>query len=124
MFAWEIRDQLLAQRVSDPNSVPSVSSINRKALSTRIWWQKCGNTVLCAPCQDPEKRGACCGAAPILTHSPTLLSILVFDLISGGHCSGRSRRRKGGGSRGGGLNGLQGDGRSVGSTGLILVLVR
>ena len=29
MFAWEIRDQLLAQRVSDPNSVPSVSSINR-----------------------------------------------------------------------------------------------
>ena len=32
MFAWEIRDQLLAQRVSDPNSVPSVSSINRGVL--------------------------------------------------------------------------------------------
>ena len=29
LFAWEIRDQLLAQRVCDPNSIPSVSSINR-----------------------------------------------------------------------------------------------
>ena len=29
MFAWEIRDQLLGQRICDPNSIPSVSSINR-----------------------------------------------------------------------------------------------
>ena len=29
LFAWEIRDQLLAQRICDPNSIPSVSSINR-----------------------------------------------------------------------------------------------
>jgi hypothetical protein len=29
LFAWEIRDQLTAQRVCDPNSIPSVSSINR-----------------------------------------------------------------------------------------------
>ena len=29
LFAWEIRDQLLGQRVCDPNSIPSVSSINR-----------------------------------------------------------------------------------------------
>ena len=29
MFAWEIREQLLAQRVCDPASIPSVSSINR-----------------------------------------------------------------------------------------------
>ena len=29
LFAWEIREQLLAQRVCDPNSIPSVSSINR-----------------------------------------------------------------------------------------------
>ena len=29
LFAWEIRDQLLAQRVCDPASIPSVSSINR-----------------------------------------------------------------------------------------------
>ncbi|XP_075215303.1 paired box pox-neuro, partial [Lycorma delicatula] len=29
MFAWEIRELLLAQRVCDPNSIPSVSSVNR-----------------------------------------------------------------------------------------------
>ena len=29
LFAWEICDQLLGQRVCDPNSIPSVSSINR-----------------------------------------------------------------------------------------------
>ena len=29
MFAWEIREQLLAHRVCDPASIPSVSSINR-----------------------------------------------------------------------------------------------
>ena len=29
LFAWEIREQLLAHRVCDPASIPSVSSINR-----------------------------------------------------------------------------------------------
>ena len=29
LFAWEIRDQLLGQRICDPNTIPSVSSINR-----------------------------------------------------------------------------------------------
>jgi hypothetical protein len=29
MFAWEIRDQLLAQRICDPSTIPSVSSVNR-----------------------------------------------------------------------------------------------
>ncbi|ESO85236.1 hypothetical protein LOTGIDRAFT_99097, partial [Lottia gigantea] len=29
IFAWEIRDQLLAQTVCDDNTIPSVSSINR-----------------------------------------------------------------------------------------------
>ena len=29
MFAWEIRDQLLAQRICDEQTIPSVSSINR-----------------------------------------------------------------------------------------------
>jgi hypothetical protein len=29
LFAWEIRESLLSQRVCDPLSIPSVSSINR-----------------------------------------------------------------------------------------------
>jgi len=29
MFAWEIREQLIAQRAVEPSSIPSVSSINR-----------------------------------------------------------------------------------------------
>lgn len=34
MFAWEIRDRLLAERVCDNDSVPSVSSINRSVCVT------------------------------------------------------------------------------------------
>ncbi|XP_063585312.1 paired box pox-neuro protein-like [Penaeus indicus] len=33
MFAWEIREQLSSQRVCDPASLPSVSSINRILIS-------------------------------------------------------------------------------------------
>jgi paired box protein 5 len=29
LVAWEIRDQLISQRVCDPATIPSVSSINR-----------------------------------------------------------------------------------------------
>ncbi|KAE9417151.1 hypothetical protein Angca_009694, partial [Angiostrongylus cantonensis] len=29
MFAWEIREKLLQERICDPDNVPSVSSINR-----------------------------------------------------------------------------------------------
>jgi hypothetical protein len=37
MFAWEIRDQLLAQRICDPNSIPSVSSVNRILRNSGAW---------------------------------------------------------------------------------------
>nr|CAD7202540.1 unnamed protein product [Timema douglasi] len=37
MFAWEIRDQLLAQRVCDPHSIPSVSSVNRILRNSGAW---------------------------------------------------------------------------------------
>ncbi|XP_049832824.1 paired box pox-neuro protein-like [Schistocerca gregaria] len=37
MFAWEIRDQLLAQRVCDPQAIPSVSSVNRILRNSGAW---------------------------------------------------------------------------------------
>ncbi|XP_055642922.1 paired box pox-neuro protein [Toxorhynchites rutilus septentrionalis] len=37
MFAWEIRDQLLAQRICDPNTIPSVSSVNRILRNGGLW---------------------------------------------------------------------------------------
>ncbi|KAJ8873236.1 hypothetical protein PR048_026870 [Dryococelus australis] len=37
MFAWEIRDQLLAQRICDPHCIPSVSSVNRILRNSGAW---------------------------------------------------------------------------------------
>ncbi|KAK7070250.1 hypothetical protein SK128_014764 [Halocaridina rubra] len=37
MFAWEIREQLASQRVCDPASLPSVSSINRILRNSGLW---------------------------------------------------------------------------------------
>uniref|UniRef100_A0A1B0G0Q3 Paired domain-containing protein n=1 Tax=Glossina morsitans morsitans TaxID=37546 RepID=A0A1B0G0Q3_GLOMM len=37
MFAWEIRDQLQQQRICDPASVPSISSINRILRNSGLW---------------------------------------------------------------------------------------
>ncbi|KAL0279583.1 UNVERIFIED_CONTAM: hypothetical protein PYX00_001107 [Menopon gallinae] len=37
MFAWEIRDQLLSQKICDPASIPSVSSVNRILRNSGIW---------------------------------------------------------------------------------------
>lgn len=37
MFAWEIREQLLAQRVCEPHSIPSVSSVNRILRNSGAW---------------------------------------------------------------------------------------
>ena len=36
IFAWEIRDQLLTQRVCDAASLPSVSSINRILRNSQV----------------------------------------------------------------------------------------
>lgn len=37
MFAWEIRDQLLSQRICDPHTIPSVSSVNRILRNGGLW---------------------------------------------------------------------------------------
>ncbi|KAG5675690.1 hypothetical protein PVAND_005574 [Polypedilum vanderplanki] len=37
MFAWEIRDQLLSQRICDPSTIPSVSSVNRILRNGGLW---------------------------------------------------------------------------------------
>ncbi|XP_063697679.1 paired box pox-neuro protein [Culicoides brevitarsis] len=37
MFAWEIRDQLISQRICDPNTIPSVSSVNRILRNGGLW---------------------------------------------------------------------------------------
>lgn len=37
LFAWEIRDQLLAQGICDPSTIPSVSSVNRILRNGGLW---------------------------------------------------------------------------------------
>lgn len=37
MFAWEIREQLVNQRVCEPHNIPSVSSVNRILRNSGIW---------------------------------------------------------------------------------------
>lgn len=43
MFAWEIRDQLLSQRICDPNTIPSVSSVNRILRNGGLWTDDMNN---------------------------------------------------------------------------------
>lgn len=37
MFAWEIREQLISQRVCEPHNIPSVSSVNRILRNSGVW---------------------------------------------------------------------------------------
>ncbi|CAH0391832.1 unnamed protein product [Bemisia tabaci] len=50
LFAWEIRDRLLTQRVCDPCGVPSVSSVNRILRTTNT----CSPLIVDAPNHDDE----------------------------------------------------------------------
>uniref|UniRef100_A0A182K762 Paired domain-containing protein n=1 Tax=Anopheles christyi TaxID=43041 RepID=A0A182K762_9DIPT len=46
MFAWEIRDQLLSQRICDPNTIPSVSSVNRILRNGGMWTDDMTSNVI------------------------------------------------------------------------------
>lgn len=37
MFAWEIREQLISQRICEPHNIPSVSSVNRILRNSGAW---------------------------------------------------------------------------------------
>lgn len=52
MFAWEIREQLLAQRVCEPHSIPSVSSVNRILRNSGVWPTPDQTTIPYLPPQD------------------------------------------------------------------------
>lgn len=63
MFAWEIRDQLLAQRICDPNTIPSVSSVNRILRNGGLWTDDMTSNGKC-----PQDDGTdVCGSALCLT---------------------------------------------------------
>ncbi|KAL9919798.1 paired box pox-neuro isoform 1-T2 [Glossina fuscipes fuscipes] len=62
MFAWEIRDQLQQQRICDPASVPSISSINRILRNSGLWTDEM-----------TTNQNAVAAAAAAATASPTHL---------------------------------------------------
>lgn len=66
MFAWEIRDQLLSQRICDPHSIPSVSSVNRILRNSGAWTDA-----------DVAAAAAPCPADITLQHSELCLCILM-----------------------------------------------
>jgi hypothetical protein len=76
MFAWEIRDQLLAQRICDPNSIPSVSSVNRILRNSGAWTE--ADLVSAAAA---AASGGPCPAGPSSTqHSAGSLSLPPLHL--------------------------------------------
>ena len=77
LFAWEIRDQLLAQRVCDPNSIPSVSSINRIL-------RNAGHPP------DPEMPPATTSTLTAAAAAPTTASTATANSTSNGRSNGAS----------------------------------
>lgn len=57
MFAWEIREQLLSQKICDPQTIPSVSSVNRILRNSGVWpdhqRESCNPHVLSGDPQGP-----------------------------------------------------------------------
>ena len=83
LFAWEIRDQLLAQRICDPNSIPSVSSINRIL-------RNAGHPP------DPEVQGTSAGTS-------STASVTATETAAAGNSSSSSGTRSNGASNSSGL---------------------
>ena len=83
LFAWEIRDQLLAQRICDPNSIPSVSSINRIL-------RNAGHPP------DPEVQGTSAGTS-------STASVTATETAAAGNSSTSSGTRSNGASNSSGL---------------------
>ncbi|KAF0037445.1 hypothetical protein F2P81_010319 [Scophthalmus maximus] len=71
MFAWEIRDRLLAERVCDNDSVPSVSSINRYdgLLNLCVW----------AKDKEQEVNLLSCDLSPATSVAATQVSAVTSD---------------------------------------------
>lgn len=76
MFAWEIRDQLLAQRICDPNSIPSVSSVNRILRNSGAWTE----ADLVSAAAAAASGGPCPPGPSNAQHSSGSLSLLLLLL--------------------------------------------
>ncbi|XP_043237057.1 paired box protein Pax-1-like [Amphibalanus amphitrite] len=68
VFAWEIRDQLLSQRVCNPSSIPSVSSINRILRNSGVWTPGPGQPE---PAAEPGPSGYSESPIPSLWAAPS-----------------------------------------------------
>lgn len=77
MFAWEIRDQLLAQRICDPHSIPSVSSVNRILRNSGAWTE--ADLVSVAPV--PVSGGPCPQGSSSTQHSAGSWLLLLMSSL-------------------------------------------
>jgi hypothetical protein len=77
MFAWEIRDQLLAQRICDPNSIPSVSSVNRILRNSGAWTEE----DLVSVAAVAASGGPCPQGSSSTQHSPGSLMLLLLSFL-------------------------------------------